>query len=831
MLFEDLPFTAQLNNPAIENVVKGKETDDFSIQKFLLATGLLEDTIQNNLDMIVTDNDFNNAGIRRALDQKYLTIMGKPTATNFIFKDKAKFDIQNPVIGGIYNELLSDKQKEKKQIEEIGKAPDVRDIDIKKRLDSLGKFNKGITDDDDDDDDDDNNNNNNNNNNVGNLDFGNLIQPPSPGPLTPPITPSSFSSIKKFLLDDGNTKTLTSTPKTVSFSQTLTKVFPKTKRELIPLEPISEDETEDFDITESSVVSSSSSSNHELINLDFYTGGENSQKLFEHANENVGNLNESNQEFLRYLSGKYGSYLLRKNKMKIHVESGKIFYDEKSTGESLYDFLKVQEDVKKKELKIEIPVQNDFTTYVREILTNIVDNDYDLQTNSTSKFLFYNFNNVRVHLERKLPIKIRHSEIVENEEALRIVQSHNWQYFIETLLNISNSDVEIERDEFKDDEAFEDYLIIEKTQKNLKYCKKFYEEIFDDIAYFLQRKIKETPDDFVEKMEEDLANQRIFFKKLKKIESSTEFLKIFNEFYFKTGRFPGNSEFIIVPPGENPSFVERYNQISPVEINEKFKNSEAYGIAAVQFIAALNVFFGGDKTISKNVMSELLHNLSLEALTIDDDRVEVEFFQIIELNNNLKSLIRDDERDEILIHENYFQNEIVESEKDKIEMIEEEVVENIVNNEKIEYPIKNFGTYPSTNEEIVEETRKNDEIKKRTEETLNQRDEEISLDIISESRKDLMKSVSDNLSEDILETVSLTALPKVVKEKESVEEHIKKTIKKNNRDFLKKKKSSVTLKVSPRKSPRTRLTDLLTKEEKKKRMIKNNGRKTIKKFI
>ena len=121
-------------------------------------------------------------------------------------------------------------------------------------------------------------------------------------------------------------------------------------------------------------------------------------------------------------------------------------------------------------------------TYVREILTNIVDNDYDLQTNSTSKFLFYNFNNVRVHLERKLPIKIRHSEIVENEEALRIVQSHNWQYFIETLLNISNSDVEIERDEFKDDEAFEDYLIIEKTQKNLKYCKKFYEEIFDDIA-------------------------------------------------------------------------------------------------------------------------------------------------------------------------------------------------------------------------------------------------------------------------------------------------------------------------------------------------------------
>ena len=84
-----------------------------SIQKFLLATDLLEDTIQNNLDLIVTDGEFNNAGIRQALDTKFLTIMHKPTATNFMFRDKAKFDIQNPVIGTLYNQLLTQKQKEK----------------------------------------------------------------------------------------------------------------------------------------------------------------------------------------------------------------------------------------------------------------------------------------------------------------------------------------------------------------------------------------------------------------------------------------------------------------------------------------------------------------------------------------------------------------------------------------------------------------------------------------------------------------------------------------------------------------------------------------------
>ena len=473
-LFDDLPFVAQLNNPAIDNVVKGKETDDFSIQKFLLATGLLEDTIQNNLDMIVTDNEFNNAGIRRVLDQKYPTIMSKPTATNFMFKDKAKFDIQNPVIGSLYNQLLTEKQKEKLELETIGKAPSIKDIDIKKKLHDLNSFNLGIKKDDDNDDDDDDGNNNNNNTGRNIAPPRNNLPraPPSPGPLTPPITPSSSSSIQIFLLgdDSGNERkaiaeTTTSTSKTVSFSQTLTKVFPKTRRELIPLDSITEqDEIQDFDITESSIVSDG----HDKINLEFFSGGENHKKLFENATKNVGILSESNQEFIRYLSSNFGSHLLRKNKMKIHLESGKIFYDDNSTSECLYDFLKVQQDIKKKELKINIPIQNDFNIYVKEILTEIVDDDYDLQTNSTSKFLFYNFNNVRVHIEKRPPIKIRHSEIIENEEALKIIQSHNWQYFIETLLFISNSELEIDRSEFKDDEAFEDYIIIEKNTTKFK---------------------------------------------------------------------------------------------------------------------------------------------------------------------------------------------------------------------------------------------------------------------------------------------------------------------------------------------------------------------------
>ena len=105
VLFRKVPYFAEANNKAINDVVLGKKRDDLSIQKFLLGKGVLEDAVLDNLDMIVTDRKFNNAGIRRKLDKKYPSIMKKPTASNFLFRDKKQFDLQNPVIGGLYNQL------------------------------------------------------------------------------------------------------------------------------------------------------------------------------------------------------------------------------------------------------------------------------------------------------------------------------------------------------------------------------------------------------------------------------------------------------------------------------------------------------------------------------------------------------------------------------------------------------------------------------------------------------------------------------------------------------------------------------------------------------
>ena len=805
LLFENLPFVAQLKNPAIENVVKGKTADDLSIQKYLLATGLLEDTIQNNLDMIITDNEFNNAGIRRVLDQKYPTIMGKPTATSFMFKEKAKFDIQNPIIGSLYNEVLTDKQKERRQIEEIGKAPSITDLNIQKRLDALKKFEEGIDDDDDDDDDDNNNNNNRGNNNL-NDPFARLpdlpdkppgTPPPNPGLPTPPATPGP-SSIKKFLLDetkDKNSSVLElekpSSSKTVNLSDTLQKVFPKLGSK-ISLPSISEDqEIKDFDITESTAVANQ----EEVVSLDFFEPGGSYPKLVEAAVKNIGGLNKSNDEFLKYLSSNFGKFILAKNKMKIHLETGNIYIEGKSTGESLYNFLRNQDDITKKELIIDIPIQNNFNKYVQEILTNIVDDDYDLQTNSTSKFLFYNFNNIRQHVERKTPFPVIHSEIIGNEAGLETVQNYNWQYFIEKIIGISNNEKLLERDDFKDDEAFEDYLIIEKTQKNLNYCKEFYNGVYDDIAFFFQRKIHEIPDEHVQDMIEDLSNYRVYFKDIKKVESSQELLTIFSNFYFKTGRFPGVHNLLNVPPGVNPPFIQKHDRLSPFEIHEKFNGSEAYGLISVQFLSALNIYFGGDKYTSQNVMSEYLHNLSLQALTIDDDKWEIQFYEIEKLADDLKNHMRNSTRYDIEVDEDEIFEKKFAIEKDRMQKIFDEIKNKELST--LEYPNQDFRVLPDTQEKINQQSKERDAFEKKTEESLSEQDREISEAVLLESKKKLIESVTDNattLSENEINTISSLSIP-IINQTPTVEERLRENVKKDNAKFL--KKSSINIKLSP----------------------------------
>ena len=827
MLFQKVPYFAEANNSTIDDVILGNKRDDLSIQKFLLSKGVLEDTVLDNLGMIVTDRKFNNAGIRRKLDLKYPSIIRKPTASNFLFRDKKQFDVQNPVIGGLYNQLQI---RTSDQLKLLKKAPNIKDLKIRNALERLKKFNlnKGAADDDDDDDD-----------NIPGLPRGRRDEPPAPPPPPPP-PPSADDDdddgdddddnddkdknkgdvkIKKFLLDKGNERIAEGLAQTsdgsvetrkIAFSKEITKLFPKVKEEELPLGQGDVDEFKDeedldfldrtdkydFPMKEEIPKAAIKKPQQTLdIDIDFFAGGDkNSRKLMKTAASYIGELNQSNRVFLEYLSSNFGERLLTKNKLKIHLESGQFFHNNIITNESIYDFLLKQQDETKRELYPEVLVGNDFEFYVNELLTNVQDNDYDLHTNSTAKFLLYNCNTFRL-ANRLKPLSIRHSQIVTNEKAISILQSNTWGYFVEQLLHFANGNISLDDFNLDDDREFERYNVIEKTSDNVNYCKQFYQEVFDDIGYFFQRMIRETPNEFLEPLKADLANEIYFYKNLKDIESHSELLRVFNSFYFKTGRFPGNyTDLILVPTGKNPSFVKSFDQISPVELNDKFQNTPSYGIAAVHFLAALNIFFGGEKNLSQDVMTELLHNLSYQALNFENTKVNIKFDQIIKLNKNLKSLIRDVDRSNI--NTIRLEDIAVDETKDKIELMEEELVNNVLSGKKIEIPTDFKPPMPDSLSKIQSDTEKAKAVKRKTDESFNEIYETITKDVVTKARNDLVKSVSDYDGE--IPTEVINNITSSFKQNDpinrSVRKHVKDSIKDRNQQYFKQKKPPSVLK-------------------------------------
>ena len=326
VLFQKVPYFAEANNSAIDDVILGNKRDDLSIQKFLLSKGVLEDAVLDNLGMIVTDRKFNNAGIRRKLDLKYPSIIRKPTASNFLFRDKKQFDVQNPVIGGLYNQLQI---RTSDQLKLLKKAPNIKDLKIRNALERLKKFNlnKGAADDDDDDD-------------IPGLPRGRRDEPPAPPPPPPPPPADDDDDddddkdknkgdvkIKKFLLDKGNERIAEGLAQTsdgsvetrkIAFSKEITKIFPKVKEEELPLGQGDVDEFKDegdldfldktdkydFPMKEQQEIAKATIKKQQQqqqtldIDLDFFVGGDkNSRKLMKTAVSYIGELNQSNRVF------------------------------------------------------------------------------------------------------------------------------------------------------------------------------------------------------------------------------------------------------------------------------------------------------------------------------------------------------------------------------------------------------------------------------------------------------------------------------------------------------------------------------------------------------
>ena len=69
----------------------------------MLATGDLNQSIQESLDLMVTDGILNDAAVCHAsdLNPDYKKFLKYSNPLEIVFKDISKFDVQNPIIGSL----------------------------------------------------------------------------------------------------------------------------------------------------------------------------------------------------------------------------------------------------------------------------------------------------------------------------------------------------------------------------------------------------------------------------------------------------------------------------------------------------------------------------------------------------------------------------------------------------------------------------------------------------------------------------------------------------------------------------------------------------------
>ena len=134
---------------------------------------------------------------------------------------------------------------------------------------------------------------------------------------------------------------------------------------------------------------------------------------------------------------------------------------------------------------------NDLEYYILKILDGVIDDKFEVHINSASKVLFYLFKNFRQ--------LFGYTQIWDNKYALETLQNKNWPYFIKTIIEISNDDVDLNSvtDQNK-------ISIINETFENLNMPKEYYNSIYHKIVGCFQEYLNKIPIWYAKEFENNL---------------------------------------------------------------------------------------------------------------------------------------------------------------------------------------------------------------------------------------------------------------------------------------------------------------------------------------
>ena len=133
-----LPYIDNVQKPEVQNDAINLIKNKASFRNYLLATSDVGTSLQDAINHVVTDGEFNDVGLRRVLDSHNSDIFKVSNPLSLVFKNAHTFNLKNPVLGNLVSQIyaggLSDEN-----IKSLLLKGDIENIQT--RLDNLKSFN------------------------------------------------------------------------------------------------------------------------------------------------------------------------------------------------------------------------------------------------------------------------------------------------------------------------------------------------------------------------------------------------------------------------------------------------------------------------------------------------------------------------------------------------------------------------------------------------------------------------------------------------------------------------------------------------------------------
>ena len=235
---------------------------------------------------------------------------------------------------------------------------------------------------------------------------------------------------------------------------------------------------------------------------------------------------------------------------------------------------------------------------------------------------------------------VHHGIITDNDLALEVIQNEDWELFIETILTACKTN----NGGIKKTINLKNINLIKNSIENITICKQTYLNFYNQILQYLTNMMSNLPVDERNEIDRDLQRHNYFIN----LDETNDFsdhniIDTFCDFFQQHGRFPGSKDLIVVLKPEIPYFIKTNKEISTNQLYEKFSSTDTQiqMLVSIQALAALNMHYGGSAKISRQALTELLHNMSHQALNKDNYNIFIHFYRTVELITELIFVLLD----------------------------------------------------------------------------------------------------------------------------------------------------------------------------------------------